>query len=124
MKTMFLGSNMYVLIKTLEEDHSLSVMNTYSEMTTRSKCIVVVVKNQTTVPITIAKGIKFTQALAANVAPKVEVVLGTLEKLDEMQGVQRVKMSTGQGKEALFQQLDCPGWRGGLLRIELLHALC
>ena len=40
MKAMFLGSNMHVMMQTLEEDdgsclhHGLSVMNTYTKMTT------------------------------------------------------------------------------------------
>ena len=43
MKTMFLGSSMHVMMQTLEEEdgsclpHGMSVMNTYTEMTTRSK---------------------------------------------------------------------------------------
>ena len=42
-KTIFLGSNMHVMTHTLEEGdgpcfpHGMSVMNTYTEMTTRSK---------------------------------------------------------------------------------------
>ena len=44
-----------------------------------------------------------------NVMPQAEVALGTLEKLDEMQGVQRVKILTRKRKEALFQQLDLSG---------------
>ena len=47
-----------------------------------------------------------------NVVPLVEVVPGTLEKLDEMQGVQRVKMLMGKQKEALFQQLELTGLKG------------
>ena len=92
--------------------HGLSVMNTYTKMTTGSKWVVVVVKNQTTALITITKGIKVTWVVAANVVPHVEVVPGTLEKPDEIQGVQRVKMLTGQGKGALFQQLDFSGLEG------------
>ena len=56
--------------------------------------------------ITIAKGIKVTQVIAMNVVPKVEVVLGTLEKLDEIQGIQQPRMSVEQRKEILFHQLE------------------
>ena len=41
---------------------------------------------------TIAKGIKVTQAVAVNAVPQVEVVHGTLEKLDQVQGIQWTKM--------------------------------
>ena len=51
------------------------------------------VKNLTTTPITIAKGIKVVQVVATNVVPQVEVAPGTLEKLDEIQGIQQTKIS-------------------------------
>ena len=43
------------------------------------------VKNLTATLITIAKGVKVSQVVTANVVPQVEVVPGTLEKLDEIQ---------------------------------------
>ena len=87
-------------------------MNTYTKMTTGSKHIAVVVKNLTASLITINKGIKVTQIVAANVVLQVEVVLGTLEKLDEMQGIQWTRMSVEWRKEVLFQQLDFSGLKG------------
>ena len=59
-KTMFLGSNMHVMTQTLEKGdcpclpHGLSIMDTYAKMTTGNKWVVVMVKNLTTTPITIA----------------------------------------------------------------------
>ena len=70
------------------------------------------VKNQIAAPMTIAKGIKITLVVAMSAVPQVEVVPGTLEKLDEMQGIQRVTILTGQRKKALFQQLDLSGLEG------------
>ena len=87
-KTIFLGSNMHMMMQILEGrdrpclPHCLSVMNT--KMTTGSKWVAVMVKNLTATLITIAKGIKVTQVLAANVVPQVEVAPGTLKKLDEI----------------------------------------
>ena len=89
--------------------HGLSMMNTCTKMATGSKQVVVVVKNLTAVPVTIAKGFKSTQVIAANAIPQVGVLPGMLEKLKEMQGVQRAKMSVEHRKEALFQQLDLSG---------------
>ena len=43
------------------------------------------VKNLTATLITIAKGINVVQVVAANAVPQMEVVLGTLENLDEIQ---------------------------------------
>ena len=62
--------------------------------------------------ITIAKGVTVTQIVATNVVPMVEVVPGTLEKLDEIQGIQQTRMSVEQRKEMLFQQLELSGLEG------------
>ena len=58
--------------------HGLSVTNTYTEMTTGSKWVAVVVKNLTATLITITKGVKVTQVVATNVVSQVEVVSGTI----------------------------------------------
>ena len=78
-------------------------MDTFNEMTTRSKQAALII---------IAKGVKVTQGVAMNVVPQVEVSPGTLEKLDRLQEVWSVKMSTWQRKDALFQQLDLSGMEG------------
>ena len=102
MKTLFLGSNMHVMMQTLEEEdgtyHEYLHLDDHWE-----QAVVVIVKNWTTALFTINKGIKVDWVVATNVVPQVDVALGTLEKLDEMQGV---KMLTGQRMEALFQHLD------------------
>ena len=84
-------------------------------MTMGSKCVTVVIKNQTAASIIIGKGIKVAWGVAANRVPQVDVMPGTLEKLDEMQGIQQTKMSFEQKKEMLLQQLDLSaldGWSG------------
>ena len=68
-----------------------------------------VVKNLMVTPITIVKGVKVTQVVAANVVPPVEVTQDTLEKLDEIQGTLQTKMTVEQRKKMLFQQLDLSG---------------
>ena len=62
-------------------------------MTTRSRQIAVIGKNLTAAPITLAKGIKAAQVVAMNAVLKVEVSQETLEKLDEIQGIQETRMS-------------------------------
>ena len=83
----------------------------YTDMTSRHKQVAVVVKNLMAVPVTIAKGIKVTQVVAANAVPQVEVAPGTLEELDKVQGIQWTKM-LGERREVLFQQLDLSGLEG------------
>ena len=95
--------------------HGLSVMNTYTEVTTGRRHVAIVIKNQTAVPIIISKGIKFAWVVTANSISLVEGMPGTREKLDKMQGIQWTKMSTEQRKEMLLQQLDLSwleGWSG------------
>ena len=50
--------------------YGLSVVNTHTEVISRSKWVAVVVKNLTSILITITKGIKVTQVEAANVVPQ------------------------------------------------------
>ena len=74
---MLLGNNMHKMMQTLMgEDgpcwpHSLSVMNTYTEVTTGSKWVAVIVKNLMDIPITMAKGIKVSQVVPVNAVPKI-----------------------------------------------------
>ena len=92
-KAVLWGNNMHVMTQVPEKgeepclSHSLSMANTYTEMTTGSKHVAIVIKNQMAVPITICKGVKITWVVAANRVPPVEVMPGTLEKLDKMQGI-------------------------------------
>ena len=67
--------------------HGISVVNTYTQMTTGSKHVAIVIKNQTAALIIIGKGVKVTQVVASNRVPPVKVMPGTLEKLNEMQGI-------------------------------------
>ena len=89
---MLLGNNVYIMTKDPEKGeepclpYGLSKVNTYTEMTTGSRQVTIVIKNQTAALIIIGKGIKVTQVVAANWVPPVKVMPGTLEKLDEMQG--------------------------------------
>ena len=86
--------------------------NNYTEVTTGSKCVAVVIKNQTAVLITISKGIKITWVVAANRVPSIKIMPGTLEKLYKMQGTWWPQMSIEWRKEVLLQQLDLSGLKG------------
>ena len=74
-----MGSNMHVMAQALEEGngshlpHRLSILNTYTKVTTGIKQVAVVVKNLTAAPITIAKGVKIVWVIAANAIPQVGI---------------------------------------------------
>ena len=70
------------------------------------------VKNLTTAPITITKGINVTQVVAVNMVPLMEAVPGMLEKLVEIQGIWQTRMPVVWRKGMLFQQLDLSGLEG------------
>ena len=70
------------------------------------------IKNPMVVLIVINKVIKVTQVIAANRVPPVEVTRRTLEKLDEMQGIQCICMLVEHRKEMFLQQLDLSGLEG------------
>ena len=92
-KTVLWANSMYMMSQALEKSeeaclpHGLCMANTYTEMATGSKHVTIVIKNQMDVPISIGKGIKITWVVAANRVPPVEGMPGTLEKLDEIQGI-------------------------------------
>ena len=62
--------------------------------------------NLVAILINIAKGIKVAQVVTVNVVPPVDVASKTLEKLDEIQGIQHIRMLVEWRKELLFQQLE------------------
>ena len=65
-----------------------------------------VVRNLTTVLITITKGVKITQGVAVNAILQVGVSPGILKKLNKIQGIQQAGMLIEHRKEVLFLQLD------------------
>ena len=94
MKALLLENNMYVMTQSLKWGdgphlpHVLSVVNMYTKVISGSKQVVVVVKNLTATSIT--KGVKVAQVVAVNAAPQVKVTPDTLEKTDEIQGIQQM----------------------------------
>ena len=115
MKTLLLANNMHVMTQSLKGGdgphlpHGLSVVKMYTGVISGSNQVAVVVKNLTAIPITITKGVKVAQVVVANAVPPVEVTSETLEKLNEIQGIQQTKVMVEQRKKLLFQQLDLSG---------------
>ena len=69
-------------------------------------------ENLMAILITIAKGVKVAQVVAANVVSPVKLTPRSLERLDKIQGSQQMRMSVEWRKETLFQQLDLSGLEG------------
>ena len=92
--------------------HGLGVVNLYTKVISGSKWVAVVVKNLMAILINITKGVKVTQVVATNAVLPVELAPRTLEKLDEVKGVQQTKMLLERRKEVLLQQLDLYGLEG------------
>ena len=89
-KIVLLGNIMYIITQAWEKGeepclpHGLIMATTYTKMTTSSRHVAIVIKNQAAVLITIGKGIKVAHTVAVNRVPLVADMPGTLEKLDEM----------------------------------------
>ena len=60
----------------------------------------------------ISGNIKIARVVAANPIPQIETSPGMLERLVEMQGIQRSRISVEEREEALSQQLDLSGMEG------------
>ena len=112
---------MHMMTQTLEGGdgpcfpHGLSVMNTYTEMTTRNNHIVVL-KNLTATLITIAKGVNVSQVVALNAVLQVEVVLGTMEKLDEFRVSGKVGCQLSRGGRHSSSNWSYLAWGSGLTK--------
>ena len=76
------------------------------------KQVAVIEKNLMAILITVTKGINVTHVVGANGVPQMEVVSGTLETLDEIQGIQQTRMLVEWRRNVLFQQLDLSGLEG------------
>ena len=88
--------------------YGLAVQDMYTEMTTGSKRVVVVVRNMTATPIMLKKNTPVARVVANNAVPNAQVLLGMVKQLDAAQGNQmgRPKMTVEQQKDGLFEQLD------------------
>ena len=89
-RSVVLGNNIHIMTQPPEKGeepclpHSLSGVNTYTKMATGSRHVAIVIKNQTTVPVIIRKGLKVTHVVAAYRVPPIEVMPGTLERFPEL----------------------------------------
>ena len=119
-KTVLLDNNMYIMTQAPEKGeepclpHGLNVVNTYTEITTGSGFVAIIIKNQTAAPIIIGKGIKVSHMVAGSRVPPVEVMPGTLEKLVKCREFDELRCLLGIGRRCFSSSQIYQDWKGGL----------
>ena len=113
-KTAFTGVRLNVMTQALyAEERSLPqglmIQNTYTEMHNGSKSITIMIRNGTAYPQVLRKRIPVARVVAANHMPEVQMQPGMMDALDEVQGIQTLKMTIEQIQEKLFEKLDLSG---------------
>ena len=114
MKTAFTGVRLNVMAQALHAKEvslpkGLMIQNAYIEMCNGSKSVAIVVRNGMAYPQTLNKKIWVARVVATNCMPEVQVWPSTMDALDEVQGIQTLKMTTEQRQEKLFEKLDLSG---------------
>ena len=92
----------------------LMIQNAYTEMCHGSKNVAIVVRNSMVYPQALKKKIPVARVAAANRMPEPQVQPGTIDPLDEAQGIQTQKLTTEQRQEKLFKKLDLSSLRSWL----------
>ena len=88
---------------------SLMIQNAYTEMCNDSKSIPIMVKNGMAYPQILKKKILIARVVAANCVPEAQMQPGTMDALNEVQGIQIPQMTTEERQEKLFKKLDLSG---------------
>ena len=84
----------------------LMIQNSYTKMHNGSKSVAIMVRNGMAYPQTLKNKIPVARVVAANHMPEVQMWPGIMDPLDEVQGIQTLKMTTEQRQEKLFEKLD------------------
>ena len=111
MKTVFTNVRLNVMTHALHTGEgplspSLMIQNSYIKMHNGSKNVAVVVRNSMAYPQTLKKKIPVVRVVAASLVPELQVWPGTIDALDEAQGIQTQKLIMEQRQEKLFDKLD------------------
>ena len=78
----------------------------YTDLKQGSKSIPVVLRNMTASDITLHKGDKIAQVQTANKMPKTNFHPGTLEALDEEQGIPRKPLTRAERQAKVLKELN------------------
>ena len=106
MKTAFMGARLNVMTHALHDDEGplpqgLMIQNAYTKKHNGSKDIAIVVRNSTVYPQTLKKKIPVARLVAANWVLEPQMQPGTIDMLDEAQGIQNQKLTVEQRHEKL-----------------------
>ena len=110
MKTAFTSARLNIMSQALcaEEGsllQGLTIQNAYTEIHNDSKSVVIVVRKGTAYPQTLKTKTPVARVVAANCMPEVQIQPGMMDTLDQVQGIQTLKMTTEQRQEKLFKKL-------------------
>ena len=128
-KTAFTGVRLNIMTQALHAEEGsllqcLMIQNAYTKMCNGSKSVTIMVRNGTAYPQTLKKKIPVARVVAANHMPKVQMWPGTMDALDEVQGIQTPKMTIEQRQEKLFKKLDLSSLRSWPLELaDSAHSL-
>ena len=108
------GQKMHVMTTALAAgkgttQHGLQVQNVYTDLKESSNSVLVVIKNTTVKVVILNKSVAFAKEVAANEIPTSHLKPSMMEALDEMQGIERPRMSISEQRKRLIQKLDLSG---------------
>ena len=108
MKTAFTSVRLNVMTHALCADEGplpqgLTIQNAYTKMCNGSKNVAIVVRNSMAYPQTLKKKTLMVRVVAANQVPEPQMQPGTIDALDEVQGIQTQKLTPQQRWEKLFE---------------------
>ena len=106
------GGRLHVLVHSLDAKNNKlpnwtgSVRAIYTDLKRGSKSVPVVLQNMTASDITINKGEKITWVQTANKMPRQSLHPGTLEALDEEQGITRKPLTRAERQAKVLKKLN------------------
>ena len=108
--TIMTGGRLHVLVHSLDAKNNklpngLEVSTVYTDLKRGRKSMPIVLRNMTASDITLNKGDKIAQVQTANKMPKTNLHPGTLEALDEEQGITRKPLTRAERQPEVLKEL-------------------
>ena len=109
--TIMTGSRLHLLVHSLDTRNNklpngLEVSTMYTDLKRGSKSMPIVLRNMKTSDITLNKGDKIAWLQTANKMPKTNLCPGTLEALDEEQGITRKPLTRAERQGKVLKELN------------------
>ena len=103
--------------------YRLQVQNVYTDLRDGSNIVLVVIKNTTGKAVILNKGVAFAKVVAANEIPTLHLKPGKMEALDDMQGIDRPRMSISEWRRKLIKKLDLSGLKAWPSELATEHTI-